>query len=142
MPTRTEEGLITLTGEEILHFAKDCLLKHVHLYINGTKCTLENVYELILKASAGQTSVNDVCDDTPGGPTGTAVLNQLHQALPQDIKQVWRLEAKELISGRRVVAVGVLYYGTVDLSAVGNERMVRAAAGGAPATNSSTAKVP
>lgn len=94
MPTRTEEGLVTLTGAEILQFAKDCLLKHVHLYINGTKCTLENVYDLILKASAGQASVNDVCDDTPGGPTGTAVLNQLHQALPQDVKQLWRLEAK------------------------------------------------
>jgi hypothetical protein len=94
MPTRTEEGLITLTGEEIHQFAKDGLMKYVHLYINGTKCTLENVYDLILKASAGQTSVNDVCDDTPSGPTGTAVLNQLHQALPQDMKQQWRLEAK------------------------------------------------
>ena len=94
MPTRTEDGLITLTAEEILQFAQDSLLKNVHLYINGTKCTLENVYELVLKAAAGQTSVNDVCDDTPGGPTGTAVLNQLHQALPQDVKQLWRLEAK------------------------------------------------
>jgi putative transposase len=94
MPTRTQDGLITLTAEEILQFAKDSLLKNVHLYINGTKCTLENVYELVLKAAAGQTSINDVCDDTPGGPTGTAVLNQLHQALPQDVKQLWRLEAK------------------------------------------------
>jgi putative transposase len=94
MPTRTSDGLIALTPEEMLQFAKDSLLKNVHLYINGTKCTLENVYDLVLKASASQTSLNDVCDDTPGGPTGTAVLNQLHQALPQDMKQLWRLEAK------------------------------------------------
>lgn len=94
MPTRTKDGLITLSSDEVLKFAQDSLLKHVHLYINGTKCTLENVYGLILKASAGQTSVSDVCDDTPGAATGTAVLNQLHQALPQDLNQLWRLEAK------------------------------------------------
>ncbi len=94
MPTRTDEGLITLTGEEVLDFALETLLKGVHLSINGKKCTLENVFELLLKASAGQTSVNDVCDDTPGAATGTAVLNQLHQALPQKLGQLWRLEAK------------------------------------------------
>jgi len=94
MPMRTAEGLITLSADEVLQFAQESLLKHVHLYIHGTKCTLEDVYELVLKAAAGQSSVNDVCDDTPGAPTGTAVLNQLHQALPRDVKQLWRLEAK------------------------------------------------
>ena len=81
MPTRTDDGLITLTSDEVHDFALETLLKGVHLNINGKKCTLKNVFELVLKASAGQTSVNDVCDDTPGSPTGTAVLNQLHQAL-------------------------------------------------------------
>jgi hypothetical protein len=52
------------------------------------------VFELILKASASQTSVRDVCDDTAGVASGTAVLSQLHQALPQGLGQVWRLEAK------------------------------------------------
>jgi len=94
MPQRQPDGLITLTSEELLNFALETLLKHVRLYINGEKCTLENVFELILKASAGQTSVNDVCDDTPGAASGTAVLNQLHQALPQGLGQLWRLEAK------------------------------------------------
>lgn len=94
MPTRTKDGLITLTSDEVLHFAEETLLQHVCLSINGKKCTLQTVFELILKASAGQTSVNDVCDDTPGAPTGTAVLNQLHQALPQGLNQLWRLEAK------------------------------------------------
>jgi hypothetical protein len=94
MPQYRKNGLITLTSEEVLNFALETLLTHVHLYINGKKCTLENVYELVLKASAGQTSVSDVCDDTPGAPSGTAVLNQLHQALPQGLNQLWRLEAK------------------------------------------------
>jgi len=94
MSQRQSDGLITLTSEELLNFALETLLKHVRLYINGEKCTLENVFELILKASAGQTSVNDVCDDTPGAASGTAVLNQLHQALPQGLGQLWRLEAK------------------------------------------------
>jgi putative transposase len=94
MPQSQPDGLITLTSEELLNFALETLLKHVRLHINGEKCTLENVFELILKASAGQTSVNDVCDDTPGAASGTAVLNQLHQALPQKLGQVWRLEAK------------------------------------------------
>src|SRR4030042_360872 len=94
MPTRKPDGLITLDSEEVLDFCLDLLLKHVRVSINGKKCTLENVFELILKASAGQTSVNDVCDDTPGAASGTAVLNQLHQALPQKLGQGWRLEAK------------------------------------------------
>lgn len=94
MPTRTKDGLIILTSDEVLRFAEETLLQHVCLSINGKKCTLQTVFELILKASAGQTSVNDVCDDTPGAPTGTAVLNQLHQALPQGLSQLWRLEAK------------------------------------------------
>lgn len=94
MPTRTKDGLITLTSDEVLCFAEETLLQHVCLSINGKKCTLQTVFELILKASAGQTSVNDVCDDTPGAPTGTAVLKQLHQALPQGLNQLWRLEAK------------------------------------------------
>lgn len=94
MPTRTKDGLITLTSDEVLRFAEETLLQHVCLSINGKKCTLQTVFELILKASAGQTSVNDVCDDTPGAPTGTAVLKQLHQALPQGLNQLWRLEAK------------------------------------------------
>jgi len=94
MPTRTDDGLITLTSEEVLDFALETLLKHVRLSISGTKCTLENVFELLLKASASQTSANDVCDDTSEGPSGTAVLNQLHQALPKGLNQVWRLEAK------------------------------------------------
>ena len=94
MPQYRKNGLITLTSEEVLNFALETLLIHVHLYINGKKCTLENVYELVLKASAGQTSLSDVCDDTPGAPSGTAVLNQLHQALPQGLNQLWRLEAK------------------------------------------------
>ena len=94
MPQSQPDGLITLTSEELLNFALETLLKHVRLHINGEKCTLENVFELILKASAGQTSVNDVCDDTPGAASGTTVLNQLHQALPQKLGQLWRLEAK------------------------------------------------
>lgn len=94
MPKHRRNGLITLTSEEVLSFALGTLLTHVHLYINGRKCTLENVYELLLKASARQTSISDVCDDTPGAPSGTAVLDQLHQALPQGLGQLWRLEAK------------------------------------------------
>jgi len=93
MPTRTEDGLIKLTSDEVLRFAEETLLEHVRLSINGKKCTLENVFALILKASACQTSVNDVCDDTPGVPTGVAVLAQLHQALPHGLNQLWRLEA-------------------------------------------------
>lgn len=94
MPQRQPDGLITLTSEELLDFALETLLKHVRLHINGEKCTLENVFELILKASASQTSVSDVCDDTPGAASGTTVLSQLHQALPQGLGQLWRLEAK------------------------------------------------
>ena len=94
MPQRQPDGLITLTSEELLDFALETLLKHVRLHINGEKCTLENMFELILKASASQTSVNDVCDDTPGAASGTTVLSQLHQALPQGLGQLWHLEAK------------------------------------------------
>ena len=94
MPTRNEEGLITLTSDEVLDFALDTLLKGVKLYINGYKCTAQNVYEIILKASAGQTSVNDVCDDLKGTPKGNTVLGQLHQALPQKLSDLWRLEVK------------------------------------------------
>lgn len=94
MPTKNDDGLITLTSEEVLDFTLDTLLKGVQLYINGRKCTAENVYEIILKASAGQTSVNDVCDDLAGAPNGNTVLGQLHQALPQELSQLWRLEAQ------------------------------------------------
>ena len=85
MPTKNDEGLITLTSDEVLDFALDTLLKGVTLYINGRKCTAENIWEIILKASAGQTSINDVCDDLAdagelardlardlAGPTGTS----------------------------------------------------------------------
>jgi hypothetical protein len=94
MPTKNDYGLITLTSDEVLDFALDALLKEVELYINGRKCTVENIYEIILKASAGQTSVSDVCDDLKAGPSGNAVLAQLHQALPQELNQLWRLEAQ------------------------------------------------
>jgi hypothetical protein len=94
MPTCKPDGLITLTSEEVLHFCLETLLKYVRLSLNGDKCTLENVFELVLKASAGQTSVNDVCDDTAGAATGVAVLAALHKALPQKLNQLWRLEAR------------------------------------------------
>lgn len=94
MPTRQADGLITLDSSEVLNFCLDLLLKHVRLSINGKKCTLENVMELVLKASAGQTSVNDVCDDTPGAASGAAVLAALQQALPEKLNQMWRLEAR------------------------------------------------
>lgn len=94
MPTRNEEGPITLTSDEVLDFALDTLLKGVKLYINGYKCTAQNVYEMVLKASAGQTSVNDACDDLKGTPKGNTVLGQLHQALPQKLSDLWRLEVK------------------------------------------------
>jgi putative transposase len=94
MPTKNDDGLLTLTSEEVLDFALDALLKGVKLYINGRKCTAENVYEIILKAAAGQTSVNDVCDDLEGAPKGNTVLGQLHDALPQDLSQLWRLEVQ------------------------------------------------
>ena len=94
MPTRRADGLITLNSEEVLDFCLDLLLKHVRLSINGKKCTLENVFELLLKASAGQTSVNDVCDDAPGAASGVAVMAALHKALPEKLNQMWRLEAR------------------------------------------------
>lgn len=94
MPTKNDAGLIILTSEEVLDFTLDTLLRGMELHINGRKCTAENVYEIILKAAAGQTSVNDVCDDLEGAPNGNTVLGQLHQALPQDLSQLWRLEAQ------------------------------------------------
>ena len=94
MPTKNDEGLITLTSDEVLDLALDTLLKGVKLYINGRKCTAENIWEIILKASAGQTSVNDVCDDLADAPNGNTVLAQLHAALPQSLNQLWRLEAQ------------------------------------------------
>ncbi len=94
MPTRNEESPITLTSDEVLDFALDTLLKGVKLYINGYKCTAQNVYEIVLKASAGQTSVNNVCDDLKGTPKGNTVLGQLHPALPQKLSDLWRLEVK------------------------------------------------
>jgi len=94
MPTQNDEGLITLTSDDVLDFALDTLLKGVKLYINGRKCTAENVWEIILKASAGRTSVNDVCDDLAGAPNGNTVLGQVHAALPQALNQLWRLEAQ------------------------------------------------
>jgi len=94
MPTKNDHDLITLTSDEVLDFTLDALLKEVKLYINGRKCTAENIFEIILKASAGQTSVSDVCDDLEAGPSGNAVLAQLHQALPQELNQLWRLEAQ------------------------------------------------
>lgn len=94
MPIKNDDGLITLSSDEVLDFAQNALLKGVKLYINGRKCTIENICQIILKASAGQTSVSDVCDDLKDGPSGNAVLAQLHQALPQDMSQLWRLEAQ------------------------------------------------
>jgi hypothetical protein len=43
MPTRTPDGLITVSADELRQFALDALLQHVQLHINGTKCTLETV---------------------------------------------------------------------------------------------------
>jgi hypothetical protein len=43
MPTRTPDGLITLSSDELRQFAVDALLQHVQLHINGKKCTLETV---------------------------------------------------------------------------------------------------
>jgi putative transposase len=94
MPAQNNEGLITLTSDDVLDFALDTLLKGVKLYINGRKCTAENIWEIILKASAGQTSVNDVCDDLDGAPNGNTVLGHVHNSLPQALNQLWRLEAK------------------------------------------------
>lgn len=94
MPIKNAEGLITLSADEVLDCAQNALLKGVRLYINGRKCTIENICQIILKASAGQTSVSDASDDLEGGPSGNAVLAQLHQALPQDMSQLWRLEAQ------------------------------------------------
>ena len=94
MPTKNDEGLITLTSDDVLDFALDTLLQGVKLYINGRKCTAENVWEIILKASAGHTSVNDVCDDLVGAPNGNTVLGKVHAALPQALNQLWRLEAQ------------------------------------------------
>ena len=94
MPTQNAERLITLTSDDVLDFALDTLLKGVKLYINGRKCTAENIWEIILKASAGQTSVNDVCDDLAGAPNGNTVLGHVHNSLPQALNQLWRLEAK------------------------------------------------
>jgi hypothetical protein len=94
MPPPNAEGLITLTSDDVLDFALDTLLKGVKLYINGRKCTVENVWEIILKASAGQTSVNDVCDDLADTANGNTVLGHLHAALPQALNQLWRLEAQ------------------------------------------------
>lgn len=50
MPTRTPDGLITLSADELRQFAVAALLQHVQLHINGAKCALETVYELIWKA--------------------------------------------------------------------------------------------
>jgi len=94
MPLKNDEGLITLTSDDVLDFALDTLLKGVKLYINGRKCTAENVWAIILKASAGRTSVNDVCDDLAGAPNGNTVLGKVHAALPQALNQLWRLEAQ------------------------------------------------
>jgi putative transposase len=94
MPTKNTEGLITLTSDDVLDFALDTLLKGVKLNIHGRKCTAETVWEIILKASAGQTSVNDVCDDLDGAPNGNTVLGHVHHSLPQALNQLWRLEAK------------------------------------------------
>ena len=94
MPIKNDEGLITLTSDDVLDFALDTLLKGVKLYINGRKCTAENVWEIILKASAGHTAVNDVCDDLVGAPNGNTVLGKVHAALPQALNQLWRLEAQ------------------------------------------------
>ncbi len=94
MPAKNDEGLITLTSDDVLDFALDALLKGVKLYINGRKCTAERVWEIILKASAGQTSVNDVCDDLAGAPNGNTVLGHVHNSLPQALNQLWQLEAK------------------------------------------------
>jgi putative transposase len=38
--------------------------------------------------------VNDVCDDTPGAASGVAAMNALHPALPEKLKQMWRLETR------------------------------------------------
>ena len=81
MPIKNDEGLITLTSDDVLDFALDTLLKGVKLYINGRKCTAENVWEIILKASAGHTAVNDVCDDLVGAPNGNTVLGKVHAGL-------------------------------------------------------------
>jgi hypothetical protein len=43
MPTRTSDGLITLSSDELRQFAVDALLHDVHLHISGTKCTLATV---------------------------------------------------------------------------------------------------
>jgi hypothetical protein len=94
MPTKNDDGLITLTSEEVLDFALTTMLKGVVLHINGRKCTAETASKIILKAAAGQTSVNDVCDDLAGAPNGNTVLGQLHGSLPQALNQLWRLEAQ------------------------------------------------
>ncbi len=86
MPTQNDEGLITLTSDDVLDFALDTLLKGVNLYINGRKCTAENVWEIILKASAGQTSVNDVCDDLADAPNGNTVLGHVHNGLASSLE--------------------------------------------------------
>ena len=93
MPTRTPDSLIILSSDKLRQFALDALLQHVQLHINGTKCTLETVSDLILKASAARTSLSDVCDNTPGAPSGTATLGHLHEALPHNLGHLWHLEA-------------------------------------------------
>jgi hypothetical protein len=57
MPTRTKDGLITLTSDEVLRFAEETLLQHVSLSINGKKCTLQTVFEWRLEAKLNEVLV-------------------------------------------------------------------------------------
>jgi hypothetical protein len=81
-----------LKAEDIRHFTQQVLQKHVPLNVHGYRCQTEMILDVLLKASAEESSLEAASADLEGSADSNTIREYLNQALAAETKDLRQQE--------------------------------------------------
>jgi len=72
---------IELTCSEVLDFTIETLQEHLDLVVGGDSYTPENIWSILVSASAQSSTIEETCGKTERGPSANTVRNHLKDGL-------------------------------------------------------------